>query len=252
MPLLDIRDLQVRFGSTEAVRGVSLQVDEGEVLGLVGESGSGKSAMALAILGLLGPAAQVAGQIWWQAAALGSGTTNGNAEASVDLLQQAAGALRRLRGREIAMMILLPKKGPQALTELEQLLSAEKVTEWSSRLESQMVDITLPKFRLETNVPLRQALFSLGMARLFDPRNADLSGINGGKEPLWLDWILQQAYVNVDEEGTEAAAVTLGGGSGRVEPRIATFRADHPFVFLIRDTRTGCILFMGRLVKPAP
>ena len=157
------------------------------------------------------------------------------------------------RGREIAMMILLPKKDPQALSNLEQSMSAEKVKEWSARLESQMVDITLPKFRLETNVPLKQALSSLGMSRVFDPRSADLSGINGGKEPLWLDWILQQAYVNVDEEGTEAAAVTATGGfgGGQMEPRIAIFRADHPFVFLIRDTRTGCILFMGRLARPA-
>src|SRR5579863_10357843 len=108
MPLLDIRDLQVRFGSTEAVRGVSIQVDEGEVLGLVGESGSGKSATALAILGLLGPTAQVAGQIRWQSAARDSGTTNGNEEASVDLLRLAAGALRRLRGREIAMIFQEP------------------------------------------------------------------------------------------------------------------------------------------------
>jgi peptide/nickel transport system ATP-binding protein len=91
--LLDIRDLWIRFGAVEAVRGISLQVDEGEVLGLVGESGSGKSATALAILGLLGPAAQVSGQILWQGA---------------DLLRQPEVALRRLRGREIAMIFQEP------------------------------------------------------------------------------------------------------------------------------------------------
>ena len=91
--LLDIHDLQIRFRAVEAVRGVSLQLAEGEVLGLVGESGSGKSATALAILGLLGPAAQVAGQIRWQ---------------GTDLLRQPAGALRRLRGREIAMIFQEP------------------------------------------------------------------------------------------------------------------------------------------------
>lgn len=156
------------------------------------------------------------------------------------------------RGGEIAMTILLPKQGPQALADLEQSLSAETVKEWSSKLQSRMVDISLPKFRLETDVPLMGALASLGMARVFDPHQADLSGINGGKEPLWLDWILQRAYVSVDEEGTKAAAVTgtFGGGFAGPEPRIAVFRADHPFVFLIRDTRTGCILILGRLVKP--
>jgi peptide/nickel transport system ATP-binding protein len=95
--LLDIRDLHIRFGAAEAVRGISLQVDEGEVLGLVGESGSGKSATALAILGLLGPAARVEGQILW------SGGQQG-----VDLLRQPAEALRRLRGKEIAMIFQEP------------------------------------------------------------------------------------------------------------------------------------------------
>ncbi len=97
MPLLDIRDLQICFGATEAVRGINLQLDEGEVLGLVGESGSGKSATALAILGLLGTAAQVKGQMIWRSGA-----------DTVDLLLQSANSLRRIRGREIAMIFQEP------------------------------------------------------------------------------------------------------------------------------------------------
>ena len=98
--LLDIRDLHIRFGAAEAVRGVSLTLDEGEVLGLVGESGSGKSVTALAILGLLGPAARVNGQILW------GGRKNGGAP--VDLFKEPADALRRLRGREIAIIFQEP------------------------------------------------------------------------------------------------------------------------------------------------
>jgi len=102
--LLDIRGLQVRFGAAEAVRGISLQLDEGEVLGLVGESGSGKSVTALAILGLLGPAAQVAGQILWRGAKAAIPANS----AFIDLLRQPPAGLRHLRGREIAMIFQEP------------------------------------------------------------------------------------------------------------------------------------------------
>ncbi len=143
--LLEIENLQVRFGAVEAVRGASLSIDEGEVLGLVGESGSGKSATALAILGLLGPAAQVAGRILWHSApangarpapedqslpgassassansansansassAISANSANPASSASFansDLLRLSNGALRRIRGREIAMIFQEP------------------------------------------------------------------------------------------------------------------------------------------------
>ena len=99
--LLDIRNLQIRFGASTAVNGASLHLDEGEVLGLVGESGSGKSVTALAILGLLGSAAQVAGEILWQGNGVGEAAT-------IDLLRQPSEALRRLRGQQIAMIFQEP------------------------------------------------------------------------------------------------------------------------------------------------
>jgi peptide/nickel transport system ATP-binding protein len=96
--LLDIRGLHIRFGAMEAVRGISLSIDEGEVLGVVGESGSGKSVTALSILGLLGPAAQATGQILWR---------QPGAE-PVNLLELEPGALRRIRGRAISMVFQEP------------------------------------------------------------------------------------------------------------------------------------------------
>jgi peptide/nickel transport system ATP-binding protein len=136
--LVDIKELRVWFGATEAVRGVSLRIDEGEVLGLVGESGSGKSATALAILGLLGPTARVEGEILWLAQNAagaasrfptlsaekrgkdgapgvggpiqndGEADSEASGPAAVDLLRQTPTVLRRLRGHEIGMIFQEP------------------------------------------------------------------------------------------------------------------------------------------------
>ena len=119
--LLDVRNLHICFGKAEAVRGISLQLNEGEVLGLVGESGSGKSATALAIMGLLGPAAQVSGQMMWRGRATGDQKIPATAPVhaaypesaqaesrEVDLLQQPLDTLRKLRGLDIAMIFQEP------------------------------------------------------------------------------------------------------------------------------------------------
>jgi peptide/nickel transport system ATP-binding protein len=96
--LLHVNDLHIRFGASHAVRGIEFELNEGEVLGLVGESGSGKSATSLAIMGLLGPAAQASGSILWR----------GSDNSGIDLLRASPEVLRRIRGREIAMIFQEP------------------------------------------------------------------------------------------------------------------------------------------------
>jgi serpin B len=158
------------------------------------------------------------------------------------------------RGGDLAMMILLPPSGADKLDALERSLSPEELERQASRLEEREVKVYLPRFELETTYSLNGAMSSLGISLAFEPKVADLSGIQGGVEPFWLAEVRQRATLKVDEAGTEAAAVTFLGGMGGMAappPRIPVFRADHPFVFLIRDRRTGSILFLGRLTQPS-
>ncbi|MGC1424239.1 MAG: ABC transporter ATP-binding protein [Terracidiphilus sp.] len=106
--LLEIRDLHIWFGATEAVRGIDFDLDDGEVLGLVGESGSGKSATALALMGLLGPAAGVTGSVRWRRNADSVALGERGLHEMMNLLDQPVRAMRALRGREIAMIFQEP------------------------------------------------------------------------------------------------------------------------------------------------
>jgi serpin B len=136
------------------------------------------------------------------------------------------------------------------LPALEQSLSGPRLDEKLSKLKvsSAEVDVTLPKFRIEAEFGLNGTLARMGMPLAFDS-NADFSGIDGTRD-LFISAVVHKAYVAVDEEGTEAAAATAGAIEVTMLQRTAVFRADHPFVFLIRDNRSGSILFMGRLADP--
>jgi serpin B len=153
-------------------------------------------------------------------------------------------------GGDMSMVILLPKQ-VDGLLALEKKLTARDVQKWISGLEHvDEVEIYLPKFTLTSQVQLKDVLSSMGMPLAFSD-DADFSGITTRHEQKLYESI-HQAFVDVNEEGTEAAAVTghIGGNVPGPVPRHVVFRADHPFLFLIQDKQTGAILFLGRVVNP--
>ncbi|MBD3252855.1 serpin family protein, partial [Candidatus Pacearchaeota archaeon] len=108
--------------------------------------------------------------------------------------------------------------------------------------------VYLPKFEFDTKYFMKDTLSELGMSTAFSS-NADFSGMTGNRD-LFISFVIHQAYVMVDEKGTEAAAATaVGMELTAVEPR-KIFRADHPFIFIIQEKETGNILFLGRVVDP--
>jgi len=155
------------------------------------------------------------------------------------------------QGDDLSMVILLPRV-VDGIHDLENELSTDTLNMWLNNLHKQEVEIYLPKFKSEYEMSLTDNLKEMGMVSAFNPGIADFSGMDGTKS-LYISDVLHKAFVNVDEEGTEAAAataVTVGLTAAYVERHIPVFRADHPFVFLIRDNSTGSILFMGRISNP--
>ncbi|MHC4618280.1 MAG: serpin family protein [Planctomycetota bacterium] len=150
---------------------------------------------------------------------------------------------------ELSMVVLLPK-GFDGLSELEEKLTIQNVSEWLSKLTKREVIVSVPKFKMTSQFGLARVLGSMGMTDAFTPR-ADFSGISSNRD-LFISAVIHKAYVDVNEEGTEAAAATaVAIRVTAIGPaRTPVFRADHPFMLLIRDTHSGSILFIGRVMNP--
>jgi serpin B len=156
------------------------------------------------------------------------------------------------KSRELSMVIFLPKD-VAGLAAFEQSLTIAGIEKILSEMRSSpKIILSLPKFKMSSQFELADALGALGMRRAFQKTVADFSGMTG-KRDLWISAAIHKAYIDVNEEGTEAAAATgtvmRSMAMSREQPPIV-FRADHPFVFMIRDNRSGAILFMGRVTDP--
>jgi serpin B len=149
---------------------------------------------------------------------------------------------------ELSMLFLLPTRA-DGLEALEASLTQARVDELLSKAVPEESGLELPRLELRAELPLAELLQSLGVTTAFDPAAADFSGMlsDGGKD-IYLSRARHQAFVQVDERGTKAAAATAIVGSRHAA---ATFLSvDHPFAFAIRDKLTGALLFAGRVVDP--
>ncbi|XP_046551365.1 leukocyte elastase inhibitor-like isoform X2 [Haliotis rubra] len=149
---------------------------------------------------------------------------------------------------DLSMFFLLPDKD-DGLGELESKLNHVSLMEALKRVHKTTVNISMPRFVLESSFEMNEVLKSLGMSDAFDEQKADLSGIDGTRL-LYVSKVVHKAFLEVNEEGSEAAAATAVIFMSNSLPIIEPFKADHPFLFLIRDNRADVVLFMGRLVRP--
>ena len=153
------------------------------------------------------------------------------------------------RGKHLSMLILLPRE-TEGINKLEEALSTENLERWTSSLEKMEVNVSLPKFELSFPFRLDEILQEMGMVDAFTG-NADFSGIEESRE-LYLNAVLHKAFVEVNEKGTEAAAATaVIMQTKSISFMSVDFTADHPFIFLIRENRSGSILFLGRVNNTA-
>lgn len=153
-------------------------------------------------------------------------------------------------GGPVAMLIALPKAGE--FTEYESKLDAKRLADLAADLKPVKVRLTMPRFEFSAGFSLAEPLVQLGMRDAFTANHADFSGMTDDAR-LKIDAVVHKTFIRVDEKGTEAAAATgvsVGVTSMPPPEKIVEMRIDRPFVFVIQNTKTGAVLFMGRVVDP--
>uniref|UniRef100_A0A1A8PS36 Leukocyte elastase inhibitor n=1 Tax=Nothobranchius rachovii TaxID=451742 RepID=A0A1A8PS36_9TELE len=158
------------------------------------------------------------------------------------------------KGKELSMLIFLPNNIEDSTTGLEKLesvLSYENFVEWTrpDMMDEVEVQVGLPRFKMEEKYDMKAVLMSMGMVDAFDMGKSDFSGMSPAND-LFVSEVYHKAFVEVNEEGTEAAAATAAVMMLRCALRPATFIADHPFLFFIRHNPSNSVLFAGRYCSP--
>lgn len=166
------------------------------------------------------------------------------------------------KGGDLSMVVLAPNR-IDGLPAITKSLTAAKLDGWIAKLKRRETHVYLPKFKAETSYGLKDRLGTMGMGSAFtspsEPGGADFSGMAASLDPnarLYLSDVVHKAFISVNEKGTEAAAATAAmmlkeeAAPVRLIKFTPTFRADRPFLFLIRDKRSGSILFLGRITRP--
>ncbi|XP_007522251.1 leukocyte elastase inhibitor [Erinaceus europaeus] len=158
------------------------------------------------------------------------------------------------KDKELSMIILLPDDTEDEfmdLKKIEEQMTLEKLQEWTKPKSMSLIDVHvyLPKFKLEESYTLNSHLASMGVVDLFNSNKADLTGMSGVRD-IFISKIVHKSFVEVNEEGTEAAAATGGIATFCMLMPEETFRADRPFIFFIRHNPSDTILFFGKLSSP--
>lgn len=191
-------------------------------------------------------------------------TFHGVSDVSVNMMQQThslpyaeVGDARVLElmyaSGKMSMIVVLPN-ARDGLGKIERAMNGKSLESWANAVRRTSVHVTLPRFKTTTSLSLAEELSRMGMPLAFDRQRADFFGVDGSRD-LFISAVVHKAFIEVDEKGTEAAAATavvMSYASARVsEPTPKEFRADHPFLFFLRDRALGHTLFMGKIADPS-
>jgi serpin B len=158
-------------------------------------------------------------------------------------------AVRLFYGDKAASLDLFLPNKESSIDDLLEKLSLERCEQWTGSFHSTPDDIMIPRFKMDYESSLNDPLKAMGMGIAFVRGNADFSGMREQND-LNISQVRHKAFVEVNEEGTEAAAATSAGIELLSAPQPFSFKADHPFLMMIRDKRTDAILFIGVIVDP--